>query len=80
MNSLLSMAHPTIWKLISGLKKMQQKTDADVEHLVAGDGPPRPRKVYLNVTKRLETIVGSYGGRTTEEFLRGIARNFNYVV
>ena len=72
------MTHPTIWKLNDGLKKFQLKTNGEMELLLAGQDPPRPRKKYLDVTVRLTTIVTTYQDRTPVEFLRGVAHNIRY--
>ena len=80
LNALLSMSHPTIWKLIEGLKKFQLKTNGEMELLLAGQDPPRPRKKYLDVTVRLTNIVTTYQNRTPVEFLRGVAHNIGYNV
>ena len=78
MGALLGMKHPTIWRLIEGLKSLQAKTDGHMEQLVAGAAPPPARKIYRDVSHNLERIVGSYGDRTLDEFLRGVAHNLGY--
>jgi len=37
----LQMDHPTLWKFIDGLKKVQKGRDLFHEQLVAGHAPPR---------------------------------------
>ncbi|KAK4880957.1 hypothetical protein RN001_004276 [Aquatica leii] len=42
----LGVDHPTIWKLIDGLRKVQSNRDVYYEQLVAGHAPPQKLKKY----------------------------------
>lgn len=72
----LSMDHPTIWKLIDGLRKVQANRDFYYEHLVAGHNPPVKLKKYRDADQRILTIVRDYHSRDIVEYLRGIAHNY----
>ncbi|KRZ71949.1 hypothetical protein T10_12101 [Trichinella papuae] len=53
----LGMAHPTIWKLIDSLRKVQHARDLFYEQLVAGHQSPKKLKKYRDADKRLGRIV-----------------------
>ena len=73
----LQCDHPTIWKLIADLKKVQKSRDLFYESLVAGHQPPRKRRRYIACDERIERIVGNFNGYPNVlDFLRGVAHNF----
>ena len=73
----LQCDHPTIWKFISGLKKVQKSRDLFYEHLIAGHPPPRKRRRYIECDRRIERIVGNLNSyQSVTDFLRGVAHNF----
>ncbi|KAK4876031.1 hypothetical protein RN001_012453 [Aquatica leii] len=72
----LTMDHPTIWKLIEGLKKVQKGRDVFYERLVAGNSPPKNIKKYRDVDERILRLVRDYEDRDIIEFLRVIAHNY----
>ncbi|KAK9685302.1 hypothetical protein QE152_g38151 [Popillia japonica] len=72
----LGMDHPTIWKLIDGLRKVQTNRDIYYEHLVAGHNPPVKLKKYRDADQRILTVVRDYNNRDTIEYLKGIAHNY----
>ncbi|KAK4885771.1 hypothetical protein RN001_002042 [Aquatica leii] len=72
----LAMDHPTIWKLIEGLKKVQKGRDVFYERLVAGNSPPKKLKKYRDADERILRLVRDYEDRDIIEFLRGIAHNY----
>jgi len=72
----LGMDHPTTWKLIDGLRKVQANRDFYYEHLVAGHNLPVKLKKYRDADQRILTVVRDYNNRSTVEYLRGIAYNY----
>ncbi|KRZ19405.1 hypothetical protein T11_8895 [Trichinella zimbabwensis] len=52
----LGMAHPTIWKLIDSLRKVQHARDLFYEQLVAGHQPPKKLKKYRDADNRIVRI------------------------
>lgn len=72
----LRMDHPSIWRLIDGLKIIQRNRDAMYERFLQGECPPRKRKKYLLADERIKNIVCTFHNRTIYEFLRGLAHNF----
>lgn len=72
----LGMDHPTLWKFIDGLKKVQKGCDIRYEQYVRGDAPPHKRLKYIQCDQRIRTIVESYLERNKLEYLRGISQNF----
>lgn len=76
LQSELQMDHPSIWKLIDGLKKVQSLHDLTMEQYVSGNEPPPKRKVYRDCDQRVWNLVQAYEERTSfSEYLRGIAHN-----
>ena len=78
MAAILSMKHPSIWKLVDGLKGLQTKADGEMERLLAGQDPRPQKKKYKNVTSNLKRLVETYSERATVEFLRGVAHNLGF--
>ena len=72
----LQMDHPSIWRLIEGLKRIQKGRDVFYERMVAGHAPPAKRRKYRQADERLLNLVRSYGNQPMVEYLRGIAHNF----
>lgn len=70
------MDHPSLWKLIDGLRKLQKGRDVYYEQLVAGQRPVLKLHKYVLVDQRILRIVGSYNDRNMIEYLRGLAHNF----
>jgi len=70
------MDHPTLWKFIDGLKKVQKGRDLFHEQLVAGHAPPRKLRRYRLCDERIERIVQSYANYGIMDYLRGLAHNF----
>lgn len=72
----LNMDHPSIWKLITALKKIQKSRDTYLESLIAGHSAPAKLKKYRDADQRILRIVNEIDQRTPIEYLRGIAHNF----
>ncbi|XP_076039035.1 uncharacterized protein LOC143024138, partial [Oratosquilla oratoria] len=73
----LGMEHPTIWRFIKGLQKVQRNRDAFFEQLIGGHPPPPKLKKYMKADDRIRHIVYTFSERAPTEYLRGIAYNFN---
>lgn len=76
---LNSSLYPSIWKFINALKKEEQVNRMKIEQYVAGLEPPS-KKIYKDRTARLKKICMDYDKRTVDEYLRGIAHNFQLQV
>ena len=72
----LQMDHPTIWKLIDGLRRAQKGRDAFHEHLVAGNPPTRKLSRCRMCDEKILRVVQEYANYGVTEYLRGIAHNF----
>ena len=73
----LGCHHPTLWKFIETLSKVQKGRDLYMEHLIAGHDPAHKLKKYQDMDKRIKKIVYEYDAeRTCIEYLRGLAYNF----
>ncbi len=77
LQSELGMDHPTIWKFIDAIRKIQKGRDMFLEQLVAGNPPSSKLKKYRDADERILEIVLSFEERTPIEYLRGIAYNYN---
>ena len=78
INKMLSMQHPTIWKFIEALRKLQNIHKNKIEALCA-QGPPAKRRKYKDLDVRLKTIVEDFAICDILDFLRGIAHNLQFV-
>lgn len=76
LRSELGMHHPTIWKFIDGLRKVQKGRDVYFEQLIAGHLPPMKLKKYRDADERIRRIVLDYGNREPLDYLRGLAHNY----
>lgn len=51
-----------------------------IQKILAGEPqPPRKRHKYLTLAEKLENVTDDYGNRSTEEFVKGIVCNLNFV-
>jgi hypothetical protein len=77
----LCMEHPTIWRLIDGLRQVQAERDRAYEEHVRGEAAPAKRKKYRAIDARIKKIVeDGYGAgkpRTFNDYLRGLVHNFD---
>jgi len=70
------MDHPTLWKFIGGLKKVQKGRDVFHEQLVAGHAPPRKLRRYQLCDQRIKRSVQNYANYGMMDCLRELAHNF----
>lgn len=76
-STLLGVSHPTLWKFIDDLKREQKLNELKIEQYIAGQHPPKSRKIYRDTAQKIEDLVYDYENRDLIDFLRGIAHNFN---
>ena len=76
LHAELGMHHPTIWKFIDALRKVQKGRDSYYEQLVAGHNPPLKLKKHREADERIGKIVSEYSNRIPLEYLRGLAYNY----
>ena len=72
----IGIHHPTIWKLIDGLHKMQKGRDAYYEKLLAGHQPPQKLKKYKDADRRIHETVLRCENMGTVEYLKSLAHNY----
>lgn len=72
--TILGASHPTIYKLIDGLKSQETLASLKINQFHAGKLPPTVKK-YADHAKKLKTIVETYGAQDFEhvEYLRKIS-------
>jgi len=75
-SSSLSSHHPSIWKFIDALKKEQSINELQIEQFIAGNNLQAGRQIYRNTANNILIIVKDYGNRDPNDYLRGIAYNF----
>jgi len=56
----LDVVHPSIWKFIDGLRRVQKGRDVTYEQYVRGERGPVKRREYILADQRLLTIVNDY--------------------
>uniref|UniRef100_A0A5S6QMF5 DDE domain-containing protein n=1 Tax=Trichuris muris TaxID=70415 RepID=A0A5S6QMF5_TRIMR len=76
LRSELGVDHPTIWRLIDGLRTVQAGRDQHFECFVRGDQPPRKNRKYLLADERNQWTVGRFDANSDLLSLRGVAHNF----
>ena len=69
------MPHPTIFKLIDGLKQQQSLTAMNIEKSNTDEPIAASRENYVYAAKYLKPAVSKYGNRSTLDYLRGVAHN-----
>ena len=75
LQASITSSHPNIWKFIDVLKKEQALVDVEINQILGGHKPPKQRKIYSQITERLNNLVEAYENRNILDFLRGIAHN-----
>ena len=74
-NSLLSCAHPTVWKLLESLEAQQNQTRLRMLKISRGDIFV-PSAINSGRNKRIRNLVSSYTRPNALNFIRGIAYNY----
>lgn len=74
-STLNSSKHPSIWRFIHALQKEESINTLKIQQYVAGQEPPS-KKIYKNKSENLKKICADYNNRTTVDYLRGVAYNF----
>ncbi|XP_018494357.1 uncharacterized protein LOC108864009 [Galendromus occidentalis] len=70
------VSHPTLWKFIEGLRRIQNNRDFQLEQFLGGAPSSKKRDKYVEADRRILEIVRDVSNRTHVEYLRGIAHNF----
>lgn len=74
--SMLNAVHPSIWTFIEALKKEDNLNQLKVEQEISGYSPPKKRK-YKDSALRIKKLVLQFENNISiEQYLRGIAANF----
>ena len=71
----LGMHHPTIWKFIDALRKVQGR-DAFLEKLIAGYPPPKKLKKSRDIDERIKKVIMEVESLDPIDFLKGVAHNY----
>ncbi|KAK0407297.1 hypothetical protein QR680_019124 [Steinernema hermaphroditum] len=71
----LGADHPSIWKFIESLRKVQIGVDKSFEDMLIGRPAEQKRKKYRDADLRIRRLVDGYDEDNLLDFLRGIATN-----
>jgi hypothetical protein len=69
--------HPNIWKFIMKLRDEQAFSEILFQQAVIGAGESIRRKKYIDLDKRIKTIVLDFYNRSIMDYLKGIAANLS---
>ena len=75
----LGMCHPTLWRFIDELRKIQKGRDLQFEHALNGQEPKKKLKKYIDADLRIRKIVREYDSRHPLEYLKAIANNYTII-
>ncbi|CAK1591269.1 unnamed protein product [Parnassius mnemosyne] len=68
--------HPCIFKLIDHFRKEQDRVEIELERFRDGfRNPEASKKKYVQLNRRLETLMGNYNNDDLLPYLRGISNN-----
>ncbi|XP_018497106.1 uncharacterized protein LOC108865004 [Galendromus occidentalis] len=70
------VSHPTLWKFIDGLRKIQKNRDFQMEQYIGGATAPKKRNTCVEADRKILEAVRDASNSTDEEYLRGVSRNF----
>jgi hypothetical protein len=70
------VAHPTLWKFLDGMRRIQKGFDLDYEQHVAGHAPAVKRTRYAEADARILNKIADYKRNNVIEFLRGLSHNY----
>lgn len=76
--SQISAEHPNIWKFISAIKKEQSLNELKIEHFNSGRTYLTGKKYKLSAETLLRVVNSFEESINLEDYLRGVANNFNY--
>jgi len=78
LNLQMGLQHPTLWTyFISNLRKVRAGRDMFYQQLEAGNSPPKKKKKFIDVDRRIFKIVNVKNNQNMMNFLRGIAQNLS---
>lgn len=69
----LGMNHPTIWKFIDTMRKVQKERDAFLENLTSEFEHPQKLKQYCDADQRIKKLVFQVKTLELIKFFRGVA-------
>ena len=74
-NSLISCQHPSIFKLLDGLKSQQSLSNNTMQRVARGC-TFKPNKMQEGRNTRIQALIAGYNRADAARFLRGIALNY----
>ena len=70
--------HPNVWKFLTCIKREQSLQQIKLAQCAAGFDKEPSRKKYLDVSKRIISVVNNYENQDVLEYLRRIAYNLQF--
>ena len=74
IQSTVTSYNPNVWKLIMALQKEEGLVQAKLNHIQRGE-PPKRKKKYVTLDKRLKNLVENYKPEEKINFLKAVAQN-----
>lgn len=71
----VGQSHANIWTFINMLKREHVHVHLSITQHQAGFAPPAPKRKYVDVNNRINTIVTTYANVLTIDYLRAISYN-----
>ena len=73
LNIQMEVDLPTLWAIISCLRRIRSGRDTFLRQLQTGKSPPKEKKKYIDLNKRIFKLISQYDNRNVISFLRGLA-------
>ncbi|CAF2981208.1 unnamed protein product [Rotaria socialis] len=73
--SRVTVAHPTIKKLVEKIRREQSKFEIDIAHLLQGHQPKPKKACYRKLDERIARLVRGYDPLQIHQYLKNIAAN-----
>ena len=67
--------HSHVWKFFEGLQNYSALNHHSMTQLLAGEAAQPQRRIYSDITERIQTLVNGYANKSIIDFLRAISYN-----
>jgi hypothetical protein len=74
---LLGAHHPSVWKFLDVLQLLEGRMETEYMQYEAGEKPPKPRRKYRRMHRRMVTVTASFAQRQPVAYLRAVSHNLN---
>jgi len=80
LSYIIGAQHPTFWRFVEGLRKVQRKQEFTLSQTMAGSQPPPKKRKYKDYESRLKNVVSSYNDQNILDYLLNVASNLRFHV